>query len=341
MRCQSVHFVVMAGALCIVTWAALTFSEESVVLQAKSAALEGRSPARRLLSEGLSGSKSSRARVDAPGESGPDLSPLFPQPETLFCSEGTDSVYGANGDQAWNEAVQLTASGPCSLFTLLYYPGDPFAESPDLTWGVWDDDGAGGLPSTLLDSGTVTPTYYDWFQVNLAAPIFIPGGDNIYIGWLDINGEPYYWNGMDDSLDGCNYWFDGTVWVPDVFFSGDFMIQGICQRVTGVAEKASRRPHAPKMYFLFQNNPNPFSQQTQIPYQIKERGEVSLEVYDLTGRLVRTLVKEEVEPGGRLVQWDGSDETGSPVPSGVYLYCLKAGGFISTRMLVLVRSVSF
>jgi len=327
----------MAVVLCIASWATLTSSEEYVVWEARSAVLSRGSSAQSIVSEKVSASKGFHARTAAREESGPDLSPLFPLPETLVCAQGGFAVYGANGDPDWNEAVQLTPSGECSLYTLLYYPGDPFAESPDLTWGVWDDDGPGGFPSTLLDSGTVTPTYNNWFQVDLTTPIFIPGGDNIYIGWLDINGDPFYWNGMDDSLDGCNYWFDGATWVLDNFFTGDFLIYGVCELLTRVAEKGSLRPHAPEVSFLFQNSPNPFSQNTQIRYQIPERGEVSLEVYDLTGRLVRTLVRKGEGPGVRIVPWDGKDQTGSLVPSGVYLYRLRAGDFISIRKLVLVR----
>ena len=154
---------------------------------------------------------------------------FYPQPETLTCDDGVLWDVDYNGVDEWNEAVLLTPSGSCSLIALLFWPSDPDSEFPDLTWGVWDDDGPGGLPSTLLDTGTEGPDYDQWFRVDLGSPIFIPFGDDIYIGWLDENGDPYYYNGLDAVLDSCNYWYDGVDWILDPWFDGDFMIRGICE----------------------------------------------------------------------------------------------------------------
>jgi hypothetical protein len=150
-------------------------------------------------------------------------------PETLLCDNGDPAAAGSNGFDSWNEAVRLTPSTQCYLTALLFWPMDPDTESPNLTWGVWDDDDSLGLPNTLLDSGTVVPVYDNWFQVDLPSPVLIDSGD-IYIGWLDANGAPFYWNAFDDTLgsNNCNYWFDGITWVFDNFFPGDFLVRGIC-----------------------------------------------------------------------------------------------------------------
>ena len=345
------RFVLLTAAIGILALAAGQSSAQKsnclTVSKAKSTAFESELEGRRILAEGVFSSEKPTGKI--PAGTTPEkrlqarkrdgTSPLLfsPQPETMACDDGVLTGVDYNGVEEWNEAVRLTPSGSCSLTALLYWPSDPDAEFPDLTWGVWDDDGPGGLPSTLLDSGTVTPTYDNWFRLDLGAPILVPLGDNIYVGWFDLNGDPFFVNGFDASFDSCNYWFDGVEWLLDPWFDGDFMIRGICGYATGVAEELSPGGRTPRTPALLQNSPNPFIWQTEIRYEIPAREEVSLRIYDVSGRFVRTLVQEEVEAGVWIARWNGKDETGSPVPSGVYLYCLKAGEFASTRKLVLLR----
>ncbi len=88
---------------------------------------------------------------------------------------------------------------------------------------------------------------------------------------------------------------------------------------------------------LAQNYPNPFNPQTTISFTIASRGHVALNVYDVSGALVRTLANETRGPGAYQVQWDGRDENGCAVASGVYFYRLVAGSFTSTRKMVLLK----
>ncbi|MFQ5512232.1 MAG: FlgD immunoglobulin-like domain containing protein, partial [Candidatus Krumholzibacteriia bacterium] len=87
------------------------------------------------------------------------------------------------------------------------------------------------------------------------------------------------------------------------------------------------------------NYPNPFNPTTAIGYEIKDPGHVSLAVYNAAGQLVRTLVNEVQTPraGGFEVTWDGTNDTGQAVSSGVYFYKLAAGGLTQTRKLVLLK----
>ncbi|MCK4418044.1 MAG: T9SS type A sorting domain-containing protein [Candidatus Latescibacteria bacterium] len=82
---------------------------------------------------------------------------------------------------------------------------------------------------------------------------------------------------------------------------------------------------APKNYDLAQNYPNPFNAVTSIHYQLPEREVVSVEVYNTLGQLVRTLVGQEQPAGYYTVQWDGKDDFGREVTSGIYLYKIRAG----------------
>ncbi len=103
-------------------------------------------------------------------------------------------------------------------------------------------------------------------------------------------------------------------------------------------EESSRTP-MPKVFALSQSRPNPFAAATTILYQIPagEDVDVSLRVYDVSGKLVRTLVDKTECPGYRSVVWDGRDESGKTVAGGIYFYRLWAGRFTSTRKMVVIR----
>jgi flagellar hook assembly protein FlgD len=89
---------------------------------------------------------------------------------------------------------------------------------------------------------------------------------------------------------------------------------------------------------LAQNYPNPFNPQTTIAFSIKESGRVRIDVYNVAGQLVRTLLDETRAAGSYSdVSWDGTDEREQRVASGVYFYRLTADRFIQTRKMVLVQ----
>ena len=109
-----------------------------------------------------------------------------------------------------------------------------------------------------------------------------------------------------------------------------------------------RSATAPKGCFLGQNHPNPFNSSTAIHYTVslpewetlsaQQRScRVSLAVYNILGQKVRGLVDRFQEPGAYSVVWDGRDERGDEVPSGVYSYRLTAGSFASARTMALLR----
>ncbi|MFQ6103741.1 MAG: FG-GAP-like repeat-containing protein [Candidatus Glassbacteria bacterium] len=96
----------------------------------------------------------------------------------------------------------------------------------------------------------------------------------------------------------------------------------------------------PTTYALYQNYPNPFNPQTTIGFDLPDAGEkiaVRLSIYDVRGRLVRKLVDGELSPGQHRVIWDGRDDAGVSLGSGVYLYMIKTGDFTARRKLVLLR----
>jgi hypothetical protein len=88
---------------------------------------------------------------------------------------------------------------------------------------------------------------------------------------------------------------------------------------------------------LYQNYPNPFNPETTISYQIGRRGPVTLEIYNMLGQKIRTLVHENQSPGQHQIHWNGANDAGNSVASGIYIYSLKTSEFTQTRKLVLIR----
>jgi len=103
--------------------------------------------------------------------------------------------------------------------------------------------------------------------------------------------------------------------------------------------KAGWQERLPKSYSLSQNYPNPFNPSTVISYAIPEGRsvQVRLDVYNLRGQMIKTLVNEMREPGEYRVHWDGRDKQGDQAPSGVYLYRIRAGEYIQARKMVILR----
>ena len=94
----------------------------------------------------------------------------------------------------------------------------------------------------------------------------------------------------------------------------------------------------PYEYALHNNFPNPFNPETQIRFSIGSQENVKLVIYDITGRQVRSLVDgEQYRSGFHVVNWDGLDSKGEKVPSGMYIYRIKAGDFIADKKMLLVK----
>jgi len=96
------------------------------------------------------------------------------------------------------------------------------------------------------------------------------------------------------------------------------------------------RAGAPRLALL-QNGPNPFASVTTIAFDLPEAGPVSLKVFDLSGRLVRTIA-DGVQPAGRgEASWNGTQDDGRPAPNGVYFYRLSTRTGSETRKMILKR----
>jgi len=109
---------------------------------------------------------------------------------------------------------------------------------------------------------------------------------------------------------------------------------------TGVESEFSDKPFVPETFSLYQNYPNPFNSWTQIVFDVpasETPHRVLIQIFDVRGRLIRTLVDREFSPGRHRVIWDGTDSAGRKVPSGIYICTLRAGKIRLSRKILLVR----
>ena len=87
----------------------------------------------------------------------------------------------------------------------------------------------------------------------------------------------------------------------------------------------------PDAYSLQQNYPNPFNPTTQIRYGLKESAYVSINIYNLMGKHVRSYVNTVQDAGYNTILWNATDASGQPVPAGMYIYSITAGDFRETK----------
>ena len=93
----------------------------------------------------------------------------------------------------------------------------------------------------------------------------------------------------------------------------------------------------PEDFALYQNYPNPFNPTTQIRYDLPEEKNVTLVIYDVIGRNIRTLMNVNQTAGYHSIHWDAKNDIGEGVAAGMYIYTIKAGDFRATKKMVLLK----
>jgi hypothetical protein len=175
---------------------------------------------------------------------------------------------------------------------------------------------------------------------NLSGPVFV--------GFLEDDDSP---TGLavSDASSPQNFTYirglkDDTLWYPmngmnidGTSLSGwNAMIRAefVYLVSDGVAETIDELPSS---YSLGQNYPNPFNPSTRIDYTIPKTGNVKINIYDILGRNIKTLINEIQGKGKYSVRWNGDDNSGRRVSSGLYLYRMETEGFTSVKKLNLIK----
>jgi hypothetical protein len=187
------------------------------------------------------------------------------------------------------------------------------------------------------------------------------------VGWIDLSGtKPLAINTTGAAkLLGYLYWvqtpgitsevvrFDTAFYPP----AGEWIANNQVSVLSGVAEhpkfvicKSFTPPcdialpteevttgSLPQKFELGQNTPNPFNPNTTIVFAVPRPAQVRVEVFNVLGQKVKTLANEFSKAGYKRVEWDGTDESGSVVASGIYLYRLTSGDFSETKKMLLLK----
>ena len=93
----------------------------------------------------------------------------------------------------------------------------------------------------------------------------------------------------------------------------------------------------PDVFALHQNYPNPFNPVTLIRYDLPEDTDVFITIYDLRGRVIKSLIKGVQSAGYRSIRWNATNNSGEPVSAGMYIYSIQAGKFHQTKKMILLK----
>lgn len=110
-----------------------------------------------------------------------------------------------------------------------------------------------------------------------------------------------------------------------------------CVSVTVVVVTDKSKPALPDAFSLSQNYPNPFNPETIIKYTLPEDCHVELILYNILGQKVETLVDEYQSAGYKFVHWNGRDDEGNEMSSGLYFYKIKTAKYSETKKMILLR----
>lgn len=267
-----------------------------------------------------------------------------------------DQLYMASlgSDTGWSE-LQMVASDvnvdgiAGSLADLFFHHaaviGDvsPAAPFPPASWSVniWIDEysqtGRFTAPNDVAGVLLVVPGDF--------VPSWTNEADNEFCRYYDGNQTRMLFTGSEfdigqvpeavigDALFG----YSGTA--PDIVYAEAVTYQGqVIPLELGVPLDANENENMlPTGLSLKQNYPNPFNPETQIAYSLPEPSFVKLEIYNVTGQRVRTLSEGVASAGDHVILWDGTDDTGSKVASGIYLYRLTASAQVETRKMLMLK----
>lgn len=102
-------------------------------------------------------------------------------------------------------------------------------------------------------------------------------------------------------------------------------------------EEAKQLSHLVKSFKLLQNYPNPFNPRTTIQYEIPNAGKVEVQIFDITGCLVKTIVSKNQQAGKHKTIWNGENESGQKIASGFYVYTIKFKNTILSKKMILLK----
>ncbi len=240
---------------------------------------------------------------------------IWGQAPHLFCKIGSYDLWHYDGSN-WTQYSQPTENPAKDVWG--FAPDDVYVAG----WRLWHFNGtnwtdlSGVLPHFMTDIWGPSPDR-----------LVIVGRDASYL-WngssMELISSPVtgYLHGVSGTAD-CSVFTVGDA--GRLLYAGDSVIVSV------------ETPQQPDKFMLMQNYPNPFNPNTAICFNLDRPDMVNLAVFDVNGRLIRTLISGNVAAGRGSIEWDGTNSQGNPVSSGIYFCRLKAGGKVLARKMVLLK----
>jgi bacillolysin len=253
----------------------------------------------------------------------------------LTYDDGSPATSVYDNAANWELAVRFTP--PVSDVNItnvkVYISGDNASGTGHFTLKMYHANGAGNLPGTqIITPYSYTPSIIGWQSFDLtgaAAP-----GDFYVSAQYDATNQPLI--GADYPPGNQKaYEYDGATWAKLVS-PNDYTLfmRATVTSTTGVIEIDTR---VPEKFEILQNYPNPFNPTTTIRYSLPNYSNVRIIVFDVSGKQVAELVNNYQNPGTYKATWNGKNDNGSDVSSGMYFYRIVSGDFTSVKKLLLLR----
>ena len=145
----------------------------------------------------------------------------------------------------------------------------------------------------------------------------MPGNHVIDLALETANDSLYVWMSVYDRED---HLYKGITILSEEFIVSDVDIESI-----------------PEKFALYQSYPNPFNPQTTIGFELAQESQIILDIFNISGQKIITLVNERKIPGKYYVVWNGKDEYRNIVSTGTYFYRLKAGNYTKTNKVTFIK----
>lgn len=142
--------------------------------------------------------------------------------------------------------------------------------------------------------------------------------------WIPARRTSYVLDAADRPLEALSEDWEGRNWIP-------IARQVYEYETTGAGESAPKPELSISVY------PNPFNPETTFRFQLEAPARVDIDIYDIRGRLVRTLLRETLSAGEHSLVWDGRNGVGETLSSGVYLYRVRAGSGVQSGRLLMMK----
>jgi hypothetical protein len=271
----------------------------------------------------------------------------------------------ANDTDADHDSLFIAGFDKVGLRGLIVHsPGKPVVLfMPEQGFSGWtffrylvDDIHPESIPDTGLVAIHVLPVNHPPVAMNDSLTILQDSVVTIHViaNDTDPDGDGLTITGVGDVHDYGQLFIQSgdttLVFIPKGGFTGevtfDYMIsdsEGLpdtavvyirIEPATGVSDQTD---FLPASYSLHQNHPNPFNPVTRIRYDLPQACDVRIIIYDVAGRQVAELVHKTQSAGRYQAVWEGRDNSGQPVPSGIYFYRIEAGEFVEVKKMLLVR----